>query len=271
MYRPFSRQYLYFGPLLNQGGTLFFGIFTTPESERENRVICLSGVGSNKPFHCLMINLIPCLDMLEKTQCFPLYTYNEQNQREDNISDAALEKFQIHYRDKKIDKISLFHFIYGILQTPEYGKKYAANLRLALPRIPLISDFWKFAEAGKKLAHLHVNYELQDEYALQMLENKDKALDWRVKKMHLSKDKTTLVYNDFLTLQGIPAKALEYKLGNRSALEWIVEQYQVTIDPRTNIANDPNRDDDPQYIVKLLGKIITVSLKTLEIREGLMW
>jgi predicted helicase len=102
-----------------------------------------------------------------------------------------------------------------------------------------------------------------------MLESKGKKLDWRVKKMHLSKDKTALVYNDFLTLQGIPEKALQYKLGNRSALEWLIEQYQVTTDTRTGITSDPNRDDDPQYIVKLLKKIITLSLKTLEIREGL--
>jgi predicted helicase len=102
-----------------------------------------------------------------------------------------------------------------------------------------------------------------------MLESKGKKLDWCVKKMQLSKDKTALVYNDFLTLQGIPEKAFEYKLGNRSALEWVIEQYQVTTDTRTGITSDPNRDDDPQYIVKLLKKIITVSLKTLEIREGL--
>jgi predicted helicase len=216
-----------------------------------------------------MANQIPCFDMLEKTQCFPLYTYNEKGEREENITDVALQKFRKRYRDKKIDKNAIFYYIYAILQMPDYGKKYAANLRLSLPRIPLVSDFWKFSNAGKQLADLHVNYELQEEYPLPMLESKGKKLDWCVKKMHLSKDKTALVYNDFLTLQGIPEKAFEYKLGNRSALEWVIEQYQVTTDTRTGITSDPNRDDDPQYIVKLLKKIITVSLKTLEIREGL--
>ena len=94
-------------------------------------------------------------------------------------------------------------------------------------------------------------------------------LDWRVEKMRLSKDKTQIVYNDFLTLDGIPPEALAYRLGNRSALEWIIDQYRVKEDKRSGIINDPNREDDPQYIVKLIGKVIAVSLETVEIVEGL--
>ena len=94
-------------------------------------------------------------------------------------------------------------------------------------------------------------------------------LDWRVEKMRFSKDKMQIVYNDFLTLAGIPPEALEYRLGSRSALEWIVDQYRVKEDKRSGIVNDPNREDDPQYIVMLIGKVITVSLKTMEIVESL--
>ena len=94
-------------------------------------------------------------------------------------------------------------------------------------------------------------------------------LDWRVEKMKLSKDKTQLVYNEFLTLDGIPAKAFEYRLGNRSVLEWVIDQYCVKTDKRSGIVNDPNREDAPQYIVKLIGKVLTVSLATVEIVEGL--
>ena len=94
-------------------------------------------------------------------------------------------------------------------------------------------------------------------------------IDWRVEKMRLSKDKTQLKYNDFLTLDGIPAEAFNYRLGNRSALEWVVDQYRVKVDKRSGIVNDPNRADEPQYIVDLIGRVITVSLRTVEIVDGL--
>jgi len=87
--------------------------------------------------------------------------------------------------------------------------------------------------------------------------------------MRLSKDKTLLVYNDFLTLKGIPLETYEYRLGNRSALEWVIDQYQVSIDKRSGIVNDPNRADDPEYVVRLIGQVITVSLETIRIVKGL--
>ena len=104
---------------------------------------------------------------------------------------------------------------------------------------------------------------------MKKIETPGKPLDWRVEKMKLSKDKTQLVYNDFLTLDGIPAKVFDYKLGNRSALEWVIDQYRVKTDKRSGIVNDPNREDDPQYIVRLIGRVITVSLETVEIVENL--
>ena len=102
-----------------------------------------------------------------------------------------------------------------------------------------------------------------------MIETPDTQLDWRVEKMKLSKDKTQIKYNDFLTLDGIPAKVFDYRLGNRSALEWVIDQYRIKTDKRSGIVNDPNRDDDPQYIVKLIAKVITVSLETVDIVENL--
>ena len=139
-----------------------------------------------------------------------------------------------------------------------------------MPHIPFANDFWGFAKAGAQLADLHVNYESQPEYdQLKFIQTPDVPLNWRVEKMKLSKDKTQLVYNDFLTLDGIPEKAFDYRLGNRSALDWIINQYCVKIDKRSGIVNDPNRVDDPQYIVKLIGKVITVSLETVKTIEGL--
>ena len=127
--------------------------------------------------------------------------------------------------------------------------------------------FWKFAEAGRRLADLHVNYEQQPEYPLERIEKGQ--LNWRVEKMRLSKDKTSLIYNDFLTLRGIPPETYEYRLGNRSALEWVIDQYQVSTDKRSGIVNDPNRADDPEYIVRLIGQVIAVSLETMKIVKAL--
>jgi hypothetical protein len=127
--------------------------------------------------------------------------------------------------------------------------------------------FWAFAKAGQRLADLHVNYEQQREYPLERVEKGQ--LNWRVQKMRLSKDKTTLVYNDFLTLRAIPMETYEYRLGNRSALEWVVDQYQVSTDKRSGIVNDPNRADDPEYIVRLIGQVVTVSLETRKIIKAL--
>jgi Type ISP C-terminal specificity domain len=130
-----------------------------------------------------------------------------------------------------------------------------------------IEIFRAFADAGKRLADLHVNYEQQPEYTLERVEKGQ--LNWRVEKMRLSKDKTALIYNEFLTLKGIPPETCEYRLGNRSALEWVIDQYQVSTDKRSGITNDPNRADDPEYIVHLIGRVITVSLETMKIVKAL--
>ena len=270
LYRPFAKSNLYFDRMMNQRVYVFPSIFPTSETEQENRVICVSGLGSNKPFQALMASLIPCFDILEKTQCFPFYTYNEDgtNSRE-NITDWALAQFHTHYEDEAITKWDIFHYVYGILHHPDYRERYQANLKRDLPRLLYAPDFWEFTKAGQRLGKIHIGYEAVPEYQLAFIENREVPLDWRVEKMKLSKDKTQLVYNDFLTLDGIPAKVFDYRLGNRSALEWVINQYCVKTDKRSGIVNDPNRADDPQYIVRLIGKVIAVSLETVGIVEGL--
>lgn len=204
------------------------------------------------------------------TQCFPFYTYDEDGtNRKENITDWALEQFRTHYKDQTITKWDIFHYTYAVLHHPQYRDRYAANLKRELPRIPFTPEFRPFAEAGKRLTKIHIYYEQQPEYRLKHLENKDLPIDWRVEKMRLSKDKTQLKYNDFLTLTDIPSEVFEYRLGNRSALDWVIAQYQVSIDKRSNITNDPNRLDDEQYILRLIKQIITVSLETVKIVKGL--
>jgi len=268
IYRPFTKRYLYYDDFWNEEQYQTPRIFPAPECEAQNLVICLSAIGHKTPFHCLMANVIPNLHLTGDSQCFPFYTYDKAgDNRQENITDWALEQFQIHYQDKRISKWYIFYYIYAILHHPEYRKKYAANLRRELPRIPLTTDFQVFAKAGEKLSDLHVKYEEQCEYPLTHIESS--PLNWRVQKMKLSKDKTQLVYNDFLTLADIPSEAFEYRLGNRSALEWIIDQYQVKTDKRSGIVNDPNRPEEPEYIVRLVKKIITVSLKTREVINAL--
>ena len=266
LYRPFTKSNLYFDRTMNDVVSVFPSIFPTPETETENQVIWLK-VGKEWPMFGLMVNQFP--DQLPQggSQCFPFYTYDEDGtNRRENITDWALAQFQTHYRDDTITKWDIFHYNYGILHHPDYREKYAANLKRDLPHIPFVNDFWEFAKAGARLSDLHVNYESQPEYSnLKFIQNQKVPLDWRVEKMKLSKDKTSLVYNNFLTITGIPIKAFDYRLGNRSALEWVIDQYRVKTHERSGIVNDPNRTDDPQYIVKLIGKVITVSLETVDI------
>jgi len=204
------------------------------------------------------------------SQCFPFYTYNEDGtNRRENITDWALEQFRTHYKDKSITKWDIFHYVYALLHHPLYRARYAANLKRELPRIPFGLDFKAFAEVGNRLAEIHIGYEQQPEYQLEKLEAPDNPLDWRVERMKLSKDKRSLIYNDFLTLGGIPPEVFEYRLGNRSALDWIIDQYQVSTDKRSGITNDPNRPDDPEYIVRLIGQVITVSMETVQLVKRL--
>jgi predicted helicase len=150
-----------------------------------------------------------------------------------------------------------------------YRDRYAANLKRELPRIPYAPDFHAFVKAWLRLAEIHVEYEQQLEYPLKQIENEDLPLNWRVEKMKLTKDKTAIVYNEFLTLSGIPPESFNYRLGNRSALEWVIDQYQVTTDKRSGIVNDPNRLDDEEYIIRLIKQVITVSLETVQIVNAL--
>ena len=268
VYRPFTKLFIYFDSVLIDRPGHTANLFPCGG---ENIGICVTGPGSDKPFVSLVAN-----DMLDlhlvgagcTTQCFPFYTYNEDgSRREENITDWALDEFRRHYGDPSIKKCEIFRATYAVLHHPEYRTRYAANLKRELPRIPFVPQFNEYARIGGALMKLHIEYERQPEYPLERREKG--TLNWRVEKMTLSKDKTQLKYNDFLTLCGIPPEVYEYRLGNRSALEWVVDQYRVTTDSRSGIVNDPNREDDPEYIVRLIGQMVTVSIGTVQLVEEL--
>jgi predicted helicase len=270
IYRPFTRKYVYADPLFVHRPGRFDEILPTERTERENRFIWLK-TGSEWPMFALAAATIVDLLPQGASQCFPFYTYSpDGSNRRENITDAALEQFRKHYSNPAITKLDIFHYIYAVLHHPGYREKFTDNLKRELPRIPFAPDFAAFAEAGRELARLHVDYEKLEPWPLEFEVNHSQPLSYRVEdKMRLTKDKVALSVNPSLTLAGIPPEAFEYRLGNRSALEWVIDQYRVTEDPRSGIRSDPNRDDDHEYIVRLVGQVIRVSLETVRLVRGL--
>jgi predicted helicase len=271
LYRPFTRRSYFFDRVFNEDIYQFPDFFPTPKTNGENHVICLTDVAGRSPFSVLVATDIVDLHLCASTdtfQCFPLYTYDaDGGHRRDNVTDWALEQFKTHYPGVKIVKRDIFHYVYAVLHHPSYREKYAANLRRELPRIPFAADFPALVRAGEKLASLHTGYESQKEYTLKRVETPGERPDWRVERMKLSKDKSSLIYNEWLTLAGIPPAVHEYRLGNRSALDWVIDQYRVerAKDNPDEIHSDPNRDDDEEYIVRLVGQVVTVSVETMNI------
>ncbi|MBI5161688.1 MAG: hypothetical protein HY996_09800 [Micrococcales bacterium] len=166
----------------------------------------------------------------------------------------------------------MFVSLYGILHSPEYRERYAADLRKMLLRIPAVRDFRAFADAGRALADLHLGYESADPYPLHV--ERAAAAGHRVEKMRYARtggvtDRSTVVYNSGITVSGIPPEAHEYRLGARSGIDWILERYQVKTDTVSGICNDPNdwaeEHGDPRYILDLLARIVTVSVETVRI------
>jgi predicted helicase len=271
LYRPFTRQFLYFDSIMTHRQGLFPLIFGTSASEVENKVIVLTNLGAEKPFMTLAANHIPDYHLVGAgavALCFPYYTYAENgNNRRENITDWALSQFQAKY-SHEVTKWDIFHYAYAMLHHPQYRERYAENLKRDLPHIPLLHSkeaFLACVRIGKQLMDIHLNYEQAKEYPLKWIENKDVPFSWRVEKMKLTPDKTAVIVNESLTLAGIPQECFQYRLGNRSALEWVIDQYQVSEDKRSGIVSDPNNLDDEEYIVRLVGKVVTVSVETVRL------
>ena len=277
IYRPFLKSNLYYDEYLNQRRYQLPKIF--PTGKEENLLICVTGVGSSKNFSVMIVNKIPCLDMVDKSQCFPLYYYEEARQgtlkgfgddlkRRDGISEFILQRAQELY-GVDVSKEDIFYYVYGFLHLPAYREKFSAELKKSLPRIILSDKFWELSKAGRQLAALHLNYESQPPAQVEVIGDGD----YRVKKLKLVDDKRTLIYNDFITIKNIPPRSFEYVVNGRSPLEWIIDRYQVKKDTASGIVNNPNawaiEHDNPRYILDLILSCITVSLKTLDIVENL--
>jgi predicted helicase len=289
MYRPFCSQWLYFSRDINEYVYKFPSIF--PNQLLSNLVICITGIGASKPFSALIVNQIPNMHFHDTGLFFPLYTYEKPEPtdqttlfltetgytKKENIPDTILSDFQTTYQDQTIAKEDIFYYIYGILHSPEYKQRFAADLKKMLPRIPYAADFHTFSTAGRNLAQWHLNYENIEPYPLEEFKSELylEAKDYRVERMKFPNrnkavDKTTIIYNSKITLSGIPLEAYEYIVNGKPALEWIMERYQLTRDKDSGITNNPNDwSDDPRYIIDLIKRIVRVSVESVKIVNSL--
>ncbi len=272
--RPFTRCYVYFDADWTERRYKLPCIFPDTAAAAENRAIVVSDVALRAPFSVLMTDRLPDIHLCASAdgfQCLPLYTYKEQPgggwARQDNIGSAAKERFQRHYGDAAITSEDIFYYVYALLHKPDYRQRFTQNLKRELPRIPFAPDFHRFAAAGRALAELHVDYLALAPWPLSRTRLSGGTL--RVEAMRLGRDQRSLRYNDTLTLAGLPAAAFSYRLGNRSALHWVIAEYRVTRDGRGRIGNDPNRDEDPEHILRLIGQVVALSVQTQELIAAL--
>jgi len=298
IYRPFTKQWLYFNRRFNEMVYQMPRIF--PDAKASNRIIMVKQRWTGSGQLALMVDQIPELQSDGGTQCFPLYLYDVQEtapqgglfetsvqptrQRRDAITNEGLAHFQSAYPGEQISKEDVFYYVYGLLHSPDYREKYADNLAKELPRIPRVktaADFWAFSQAGRKLAELHLNYETVEPYPVK-IETGGKTLtdaDYRVEKMKYGKtgkdkDLGTLHYNDKITLTGIPLAAYDYIVNGKPALDWVVERQRVKPDPDSGIINDANdwaieTMHNPRYPLELFMRVVTVSLETMKIVKSL--
>lgn len=290
MYHPFQKQISYFSHELTWTRSQQPKLF--PTGKHKNLCICTSGPSGNS-FSALLTDMIADLVYMKagngRTIVFPLYYYEENKNsngelfetntnkyiRRDGITDFILKQCQDKYGNK-VTKEHIFYYVYGLLHSPEYKTQFAADLKKMLPRIPLVelpNDFWAFSELGKELAELHLNYEKIPAWPTVRVIGAE-SNNFTVEKLRFAKvgkedDKSTIIYNSSIRIENIPLEAYEYVVNSKSAIEWIMDRYQVKIDKDSGIKNDPNdwglEHNNPRYILDLLLSIITVSMKTREI------
>lgn len=307
MYRPFTKQGVYFDRMLNEVVYQMPRIF--PDATKKNRVIIITGRGGKNNFSTIMVDTLPNLDFMEKGFCFPLYLYetvdstgprshktlfSDQHpeneirlQRTDGITDSGFEHFEAAYSEETFTKEDLFYYIYGVLHSTDYRTRYENNLGKEIARIPRVKtfrDFLTFRQAGRTLADLHVNYESAALYPVTFPKGKQYMdelcpKDFYVQKMKFhkqdnKKDKSTVIYNDKITLKDIPLEAYTYEINGKSALEWVMDRQSVRTDKDSGIVNDANdwgieTLGNASYPLELFQQVVTVSLETLKIVKAL--
>lgn len=288
-HRPFCKTNLYYDNKVLERPGIFNKIF--PTSQHRNLVI---SINKGEYFGAMISSYLSDLHYVGDSQCFPLYWYEEKQKsgkqgslledsgqeyiRHDCITDWILKEVRSRFNNATaITKEHIFYYVYGILHSNEYRERFKDHLKKSLPRIPIIDNveiFMEFSKKGKELAELHLNYEEAPAYPDVVVKGTEQN-NFIVDKMRFIKkeDKSTIVYNQFITIENIPAKTYEYVVNGKSAIEWIMERYQITINKDSKIKNDPNdwaiEHNKPRYILDLLLSIITVSVKSVDIINSL--
>ena len=299
LYRPFVKTHLYFQKQLNEMQYLqreFFGV-------NQKNTAMLLDLGGSKPFSAIGCDLLPDYHVNGDSICFPLFRY-ELGQRLENITDWALKQFKAYYAQAAsseqraasseqraassdgdmapkrkfpaITKEAIFHYCYAVLHDPLYREKYAQNLKREFPRIPFYAGFWQWADWGEALMQLHIGYEQVAPFALARTDTPDakaRAAGLSPKAI-LRADPAagSIALDSETTLRGIPAQAWTYRLGNRSALDWVLDQYKEKKpkDPTIREMFDTYRfADHKEKVIDLLARVTTVSVETVRMTEAM--
>ena len=278
MYRPFCKMRLYYDKQLNERHRQTPR--THPRAETRNLSICVSGAGARE-FSVFMTDLALDLNSLEVSLFFPRYSFKD-GKKTSNISAKTVRSFQARLGDESIDTDKIFFYIYGVLNSREYVKRFRADLLKGAPRIPVVGsarDFHAISRIGRELSGLHVGYERiqvpkEDKLDVEVLGNKSDPATWRVEKMRHpgtgdKKDLTTVICNDRVTIRNIPRRAHGFKINSQSAIWHVMRGFRVRRCKKSGIVRDPNDKDNPRHIVDLLERVVHVSMRTLDLIDDL--
>ncbi len=276
--RPFIRMFATFGPVLTHRRYNMASIF--PSRKIANRAFGFSGLASSKPFQSLAIDRLPSYDLLEKTQFAPRYAFDDDGERIDNITDWAVGKFTKHYGKKAdITKDAIFAYCYAVLHDPAYREKYALNLKREFPRIPFYPDFAQWARWGETLLGLHIDYEEVEPWDIERVDTPNpKRAEGSAPKPKLKSvlaegaETGSVVVDEDTQITGIPAGAWDYRLGNRSAIDWVLDQHKEKKPRDPTIREKFNTykfADYKESMIELLAKVVRVSVETNEITDAM--
>lgn len=267
LYRPFIVSFNYYDKIITHRIYQQNSIF--PIKDISNNVLICFQSGNRLSFCSIVTNFIPnyAIYSLDPAQCLPLYRYDSKGNRLENITDWGLEQFQNNYSDKTISKEDIFNYVYAVLHNPQFRKKYELNLKREFPRIPFYDDFWEWSAWGKKLIDLHINFETVEPFPIN-ISNTELVREVYKPKLKANKETGEIYLDNITTLSGIPAEVWDYKLGNRSALEWILDQYKEKKPKDPTIAEKFNTYkfiDHKEKVIDLLMRVTTVSIETMKI------
>ncbi len=262
LYRPFNKQWLYWDKTWNDGQSQLPKIF--PDKDAQNVVINTT----KGKFSALVSGAIPDIYLIGDANAYPLYYYDDLGNRHYAISGYCLNLFRKHYEDITIAEEEIFYYIYAIFHHKGYLEKYKNSLTKEAPRIALSEDFKELSVLGKELAELHLNYESGEMHTSvkhNLLENAEVEGYYDVDKMTKKGDR--IHYNNHIAITKIPKKAFDYVVNGKSAIDWVIERYSITKDKDSLIENNPNDYAGDQYVFELLCRVITLSVKSVDLIE----